>query len=153
MTTKYVARLNGEIIGKRSTAGRKYTHAVIILPSEPFSLAQAQFRKANDTDKSNFRYYCEVAEGRSQYEQTPEQIIRASTMIDGGFDAYVERQRMDAIKSHEERVAAGYFKPGVVTWCGRPDLAQKEASKRQGSPQIAQVWVVQAEEVIKAGAR
>lgn len=30
MSTKYVARVNGEIVGKRTTKDRTYTHAVVV---------------------------------------------------------------------------------------------------------------------------
>ena len=34
MTTKYVARLNGEIVAKRTTKDRTYTHAVVAIGKE-----------------------------------------------------------------------------------------------------------------------
>lgn len=86
MSTKYIARYNGKVIGKRTTKDRTYTHAVVA----------------------------------------------------GG--TYV----------HPQSDTQNLYEPGVVTWCGRPDLARKAAAS------FAKVWsvvnVVTAEEVIPARA-
>jgi hypothetical protein len=73
MPTKYIAKLEGKIVGKRTTRDRTYTHAVVV-------------------------------------------------------------QHADA-------------EPVVATWCGRPDLAQKEAASRRRGTYYTNVWIVDAEVV------
>jgi hypothetical protein len=148
--TNYIARLNNEIVGTRSSE-RTYTHAVVIQYNEQHFHDRAHNYEASGTDRKNFEYETEVASGRSPYEwnKNDAAIDKAKAIIEGGFDAYIERLRQRQIAIFETSRANGGFTPAVVTWCGRADLAQKEAAKRMGQPSIENVWVVQAETVEK----
>ena len=151
--TNYVAKLEGQIVGTRKS-DRTYTHAVIIQYSEEWhrerahSVAYAQYHNS----KSNFDYYSEIAargvEGElAQWRRMSRET--ADRIVAMGYDAWVEGRRLENIKQHEASVANGGFKPAVLCWNGRRDLADKEAAKRRAVASIAQVWVVEAEEVEK----
>lgn len=140
-STKYVARYNGEIVGTRTTASRTYTHAVVAQWNEAESRAAAYGYKATETDRKNFNFYSFIAQQEPGKICTPpgwrmtttftaEEITKDKALVDGGFDAYAERQRQRNIEWFELRLSEGYFKPFVATWCGRLDLAQKEYSRR-----------------------
>jgi hypothetical protein len=158
--TNYIARLNNEIIGTRSSE-RTYTHAVVIQYSETFYRLQAEStaHAAFHCSKSNFKYESEIAAGgvegemaKWKYmkrEEAERHVARASAIVAMGYDAWVEQRRQENIATHAANVAKGGFTPAVVTWCGRPDLAQKEANKRRGETSIANVWIVEAETVEK----
>lgn len=60
-----------------------------------------------------------------------------------GWDGYVAYLRAEAIARFEQQFANGGFEPRVEAWAGRPDLAQKEASRI--AKHYAKVWVVPAE--------
>jgi hypothetical protein len=154
--TNYIAKLDGKIIGTRSSE-RAYTHAVVIQHSEAWYREQAHsvaYAKGHNS-KSNFDYYVKIADGgvdaeRAEYKYTPlsqieERVAEAVAIRDMGYDAWVEQRRQANIARHE----ASNFQPAVLCWNGRLDLAQKEAAKYQGRPGIANVWVVEAEKVAK----
>jgi len=130
--TKYVARLNGEIIGKRTSVSRTYSHAIAVQRVEEYARRQAYDYKVTKTDRSNFNYYTEIAEGRSPYQHTTDEVVRASGLIDGGFDAYAARLRDRAIASFEAGKANGHYEPFVAAWAGRLDLAHKAVSQHTG---------------------
>jgi hypothetical protein len=150
----YVAKLDDKVVGSR-TSPRVYTHAVVIQWSEAKYRAAAYDYVATSTDKSNFAYYTKQAAHTVEtyltewkYSSTSEAeraINTAKENIEGGFDAYVERLRQRAIESFEKSVKAGGFAPGVATWCGRADLAHKEAAKYRKQDRIADVWIVLVE--------
>jgi hypothetical protein len=133
----YVAKLDGTIVGSR-TSPRTYTHAVIIQWNAEYFRTKAFGYKADDTDRSNFKFYTkEAAHTVESYiadskwtpvDEAAKRIADAKQRIEGGFDAYVARVRQDGIDRFEKGLEGGY-QPGVATWCGRLDLARKEASK------------------------
>lgn len=148
MAKKYIARLDGTIVGTRTTKDRTYTHAVVVQLSEDWARDKAYNYVPNDTDRSNFEYYVKIAEGRSSFAQTTENVLKASALIDGGFDAYVERIREAAIARFEAEVKRGKYEPEAVTWCSRLDLAHKQRAGLAGA-WVKEIWIVPAEEVTK----
>lgn len=145
MSKSYVAKFEGEIVGKRTSKDRTYTHAIVVIPSREYHRKAAYDYVADATDKSNFNYYLSIAEGRSKFTHSQDEVIKASIKVDGGFDAYVERIRQGKIANFEKQT----FEPGVVAWAGRVDLAEKAARQYRG-PRNEYVFVVPAEEVTKA---
>lgn len=156
----YVAKHNGEIVGTRSSA-RTYTHAVVIQHNEAWYRERAHsvaYAKQHHS-QSNFAYYQRIAasgvEGEmAEYKYTPRadierRVREAEHIVAMGYDAWVAERLAENIAQHAKNVDNGGFAPAVVTWCGRPDLASKEAAKRQGDPSFAGVWVVEAETVAK----
>lgn len=151
MPTKYIAKLHGVIVGKRTTQSRTYTHAVVVLEDVEADRKAAYGYVATKHDRENFNYQTEVATAGLDHEhmrwcteaQRIERLAEAVAEIAGGFDGYVARRRDKEIASFEDRLARGYYTPGVVTWCGRLDLAQKEANSRAG--RYLRVWIVEAE--------
>lgn len=150
MTTKYIARLEGKIVGKRTTKDRTYTHAVVVQPSESAAREACYGYTATKDDRENFDYYTGVvAQGtnhRNHYEGC-KNIERAKEQIEGGFEAYVARLKARAIERFENNVAKGEYQPHTVAWCGRLDLAHTEVARR--SKWYAKVWIVPAEVVQK----
>jgi hypothetical protein len=158
--TNYIAKLDGNIIGTRSSE-RTYTHAVIIQWSEEsfrerdHSVAYAQ----QCNSKKNFEYYCGIAahgiEGEmAQYkytslEEATRRVEHAKEIAALGYEGWVEQERMENIAEFEAKVARGGFTPAVLCWNGRRDLAEKEAAKYRGRADIANVWIVEAEAVAK----
>jgi hypothetical protein len=150
MTTKYIARLEGKIVGKRTSESRTYTHAVVVQPSESEARAACYGYTATKDDRANFDYYTNVATlgmKHSHYYEGSDIVERAKEQVEGGFEAYVARLKARAIERFEERVTKGEYQPHAVTWCGRLDLAHKEAARRKAyHPKI---WIVPAEVVQK----
>lgn len=155
--TNYVARLEGKIVGKRSTASRTYSHALVVQNVEEFARKRAYGYTSTDTDSSNFEYYsiiaqqtagvpCRPRDWKFDTTFTQDDIDEAKKRIEGGFDAYVRRLRDAAIATFEANKANGYFEPHVATWCGRPDLAQKAINSHTGLHR-AFVAIVAAEKV------
>lgn len=144
--TKYIARLNGETVGTRSS-DRVYTNAVVIQRSEAAARKAAYEYRSTTSDSSNFEYISIIAQGRSPYDfnKTEKATSDAKAQVEGGFDAYVRRLRERAIASFERYLADGHFTPVAATWCGRPNLAQKEAAKYRSAVNIENVWIVEAE--------
>jgi hypothetical protein len=152
--TNYIAKLDGNIIGTRSSE-RTYTHAVIIQWSEEsfrerdHSVAYAQ----QCNSKKNFEYYCGIAangvEGEmakykfTSLEEATRRVEHAKEIAALGYEGWVEQERMENIAEFEAKVARGGF------WNGRRDLAEKEAAKYRGRADIANVWIVEAEAVAK----
>jgi len=152
-TTKYVARLDGKIIGKRSTKARKYSHALVVQHIEDVACQVAYNRSAEwqKLDRKNFNYICEKAAAGIDHphywgddaKRTNEHAADAAVAA-AGLEAYIEARRQEAITSFERRKANGGFQPFVATWCGRPDLAQKAISTFTG-PACRFVAIVAAE--------
>lgn len=146
MATKYVAKWNGVIVGKRITQDRTYSHAIVVQNVEEAHRAAAYNYAATATDRSNFEYYTRIAEGRSQFKHTAEEVVEASIKIDGGYEAYIGRVRERMITWFEEKKAKGYFEPCVAAWAGRLDLAAKAVSQHTG-PKRKLIGIVEAEKV------
>lgn len=154
MTTKYVARLNGQIVGKRTTKDRTYTHAIVTQRVEEIYRAEAYDYVATPQDRANFAYYSSVvAQGLDHeyvrpttWRQTHDHklLADATARVEGGFDGYVARQRAELIARFEADKAAGNFNPRAVAWAGRLDLAQKAVAQHTNR-RVKLVAIVPAE--------
>jgi hypothetical protein len=170
---KYVAKLDGKVVGKRST-DRTYTHAVVVQDSEAVARSAAYDYVADESDRENFEYYTAIADlgirhdhgartrpyfadhsgerlatmKRCQDEDSSATINGAVESVEGGFDGYVARLRAEQIRRFEERRAEGRFEPYVIGWCGRPDLAQKLAAQNKSDGRNV-LGIVAAEETKK----
>jgi hypothetical protein len=139
MTTKYLARHAGQIVGKRTTKDRTYTHAYVMQYSEEKARAAAYGYVATKQDRKTYDWYAgRVASGAgarawpdSAYLAhvllTEKDITEAREQISGGFDGYVARLRQNQIDRFERKLAKGGFDPFVGGWASRPDLAEKAA--------------------------
>lgn len=171
--TKYIARLDGKIVGKRTTKDRTYTHAVVAQRDEEHYRKLAYDYIASENDVTNFgrcnliarcegnifdlRSWEKPADVAGQtiyhgndnvayyFSHTAKDIIEAKSIIAAGWLAYVESRRQDQIKSFEREKTLGHFEPHAITWCGRPDLAEKAKSSHWRASHCSNVWVVPAE--------
>lgn len=170
MATKYVAKYEGKVVGKRTTANRTYTHAVVTQDDEEKARAAAYGYKACGQDRANYEYHLEVAGcegviidatacswkkdmvGQRQSRgmvigYDAKEIADHKAEVVGGWTAYADRCREEKIERFERAKKNGAYEPGVATWCGRHDLAVKEANKRRGWNNIKMVAIVPAEKV------
>jgi len=139
MTTKYLARHAGQIVGKRTTENRTYSHAYVMQYSETKARDAAYGYVATKQDRKTYDWYADkVARGvgarawpDSEYLAdvllTEKDITEAREQIEGGFDGYVARLRQNHIDHFERNLAKGGFSPFVGGWASRPDLAEKAA--------------------------
>jgi hypothetical protein len=135
MTTKYIARLDGKIVGRRTTKARTYTHAIVVQRIEELARKDAYEYTATKEDRRSFDYYTAVAARTTEtqvphpagfnYTSSASEIADAKQRIEGGFDAFIARKRADYIERFEAHKAKGGFEPQVAAWAGRLDLAQK----------------------------
>lgn len=167
MATKYEAYLGDEMVGKRTTKSRTYTHAVVI----QFDEDQAR-TEAYDTDLStkfmkghrrNYAYKAEIAGlpatgGTTHHTNNGHKFTLNHDADDVAKErdflakyptpeAHCEAIRVRRIERFENAVESGEYEPGVTGWCGRLDLAQKLASKNEGQHWVRNVWIVPAIEV------
>jgi hypothetical protein len=150
--TKYIARLDGVVVGTRRS-DRTYTHAIVIKVDEEFARTEAYNYLATNYDLTNFNYFVEIADQGMQHEYVRPKSFRpdgdvdylqhAAEIAEAGWDAYVASRKASAIETFESRKADGYYEPKVVAWAGRPDLAVKRAREAE-SPRLAWVRVVPA---------
>jgi hypothetical protein len=158
--TNYVAKLDGTIIGTRSSE-RTYTHAVAIQHSEAWYRERAHsvaYAKEH-ASKRNFDYYAKMADAgveaeQAEYKYTPrseieKRVAGAVAIRDMGYDAWVAARLATNVAHHERQIERGGFQPAILCWNGRLDLAQKEAAKYQARADIAKVWVIEAETIAK----
>jgi hypothetical protein len=139
-TTFTVTAPTGEVL-TRTSENRTYTHAIIARPSYKGHLFSAG--QLSKTDMSNHEFHVAMANGahylaRSQPTayHTAEQI-EAERVEYAALAAQAPDAKAWAILKRDERIAtveankaAGYYDRFVaLTWCGRPDLAQKELAK------------------------
>lgn len=142
---------------------RIYTHTVLMRGGYEYALANASDKAWDKTEARNFNYYTALANGTHEHAQyTPftgyhpsftaekiaeieerkqqeiaKRIVDAAERIKGFASAaeWCEAQRAKMIASVEESKAEGkYDRWFNVSWNGRLDLAQKEASKAQRHP-------------------
>lgn len=159
MVKHYTAFLDGKLVGKRSTAGRTYSHAYVIQWDREAHRSAAYGYVATDSDRKNFAYYTFVAAQGPKLACRPpgwkfdasyseREIAEARRIIEGGYEAYVDRLRQKQIDHYKEDVARDRFEPHVAGWASRRDLAEK-AARQFCSRGCRIVAIVPAVEVAK----
>lgn len=124
------------------TTARTYTHIVVGHWDLDGARRAAYEFNGSPMTRKNFDYYQRQAylgpEGLQRehlaqwkYERPFESFVeehdRALAHIKGGYDEYVARIRRQRIESFHQSAADGGFNPFAFAWCGRLDLAQKQA--------------------------
>jgi len=139
---KYSATDANGLVHTRTSA-RVYTHMVVARPSYANAVARAS-RVHMPTQKSNFEYHMNIAEGviTSQYtsrDHAADDLGGATTL-----EQYVALNIKRALAAVEKSKAEGrfdrFFDKG---WCGRRDLADKLAAKAR-SDGYAEVAILPA---------
>lgn len=121
----------------RNSQSREYTHCVMVEYDHDVLRAAAEkaYRAKGwmRTYASNWRYLHETAAGTDHFP-SPERMADAKAQLEAtpDFESYAEHCVVDQLAKLEEAIAKGYYDPGVVTWCGRHDLAVKQLSKYDG---------------------
>ena len=125
-TTLFVTAPNGEKLTR--TTHRTYTHAIIARHSYDRALAHAA--TPAPVDALNFDYYVERADRGAAHphfrsDSDLEQYVQIAARHTK--ESYVEMKRQERIQAVDALKRSGYYeKFEAMTWCGRPDLAQKE---------------------------
>lgn len=138
--TQYEVRgPKGELLDTRtSTSCRIYTHAIAVRRNERYYRDMATVW--TKTNQSNAEWSWNnakkiVAAGQDDV-YGPRGLERAKEILDHGSLAnFATAELAKRISDHEERVLDGDFQRlEVITYCGRPDLAQKEHFKAAKQP-------------------
>jgi hypothetical protein len=141
MTTHYIATIDGCTF-KRSTAGRTYTHMVVVESNIVLQRKEVAERAAKEF-ADNLDWFNQQARGWWFYDgnrtQAPEKILfSAEEIADGkakiaaGVEGFVANKLANfdaAIAKHSRKSSDGKSTYGDAGWCGRADLAQKLAAK------------------------
>lgn len=140
--TKFIALLDGQVIGARTTASRDYTHFIVGTPNIEAARRHAYDYKGTKTDASNYRFHLAFLDGTSEFlrqvdwRTAEEQAEHNARYIESSrkelagienLEQYVASVRQRYIASFEERVAAGHFNPGVLQWSMSEANARKAA--------------------------
>lgn len=109
--TTYLAILNGNVVGKRTSENRVYTHVVVGRPDYDADMKRADCDWSYQG--SDFDYF--ASQGDTKH---------------GGCNSaaeYMAKKRADRVAEVEAKKAAGHYdKFEALTWCGRIDLAHKQ---------------------------
>lgn len=140
---------------------RTYTHAVVVRRAhQPIINHIENLEKLEGKGmRSSFQYYVDRIEaheaGRDYFFRsngckadplTPAEVEKAAAVRDAGFDGYVAARRKELMDRYTKMLDAGDFDSySAIGWCGRPDLAQKLASKEAGDSRWAEVKIVEAQ--------
>ena len=144
----YTATHNGFTSTRKSD--RTYTHAVLVKCSHQADLAEAERRaryaygwQSEELAKRAAADYAPSLYTTAAREAARQAFLEKSTA--GGLEAQVAKARAKVTAAAAKALGV---KPAQVpadfdtyyaaaTWCGRPDLAAKEAGKRPGSVIVA----------------
>lgn len=154
MTTTFLATDPTGAVHQRKSENRTYTHAILVRPSYEAALKYASTHQPYP-DVPNFEYYSKVVNGTSPYSQSESEIATAKDHVDGCADASAYMVKMSArrVADVEARKAKGDFDTFQArTWCGRPDLAQKELATAARFS-YAEVLMVEVTVKAKRGAK
>lgn len=150
-TTYTVTAPTGEVL-TRTSQNRIYTHAIIGRHS--YEAAMQRANRISAVDKDNHDFYVEMAnethrlaERREWHtvEQHAAEIAKYKTLAAQApnRDAYAELQRSIRVQAVEALKKSGFYERFVaMTWCGRPDLAQKELGKYSSAGSYVDVQAV-----------
>ena len=145
---EYVAKLDGAILGRRSSPN-VYTHAIIAQLDEEVERRYAYAAKPQEYEREWFDRYAAVAKskigelypGSSTRGQThlvtADKINDAKKEIAGGFKAFHARQRQERIDDFERDKRDGRFEPRVVKWLRPEDPRPKFDPDKQNEWKIS----------------
>lgn len=161
------------LVHKRTSQSRTYSHAVFARPSYEHAVANAQHKDWAKTEGSNFAYYLRIAGGRDAYPtknyramhadkwsaaeiaeeqvrvdaENAKRVANAQARVEGHtLESYLAAQQAERLANVEAaRVAGKYDSFVCLGWCGRRDLAEKQAAANRGK--YAEVIVAAAFEL------
>ena len=141
---KFIAKHNGEIVGRRTSKDRTYTHCVAFIPSYDVALAHVTSDAARAYEARDWDYMKACVDGSKPiYDMRYMDVYRLA--VEQGSDAYVQGRLDRAAAAIEAKKAEGYYSTmQVATWCGRRDLAEKEYRSRVGSKYLSEVAILEA---------
>lgn len=147
MANKYHAYIDGVMVGTRTSQSRTYTHCIAVKWSKDYALCQCSDPRSMAQDRKNYDFYMtEIDNGGDLRWLNAQAIADAKAARDR--DHYAERMVERYADRVERRAAEGYYGTWqVVTWCGRPDLAQKAYGQYANRRDVEAVRIVEATQV------
>lgn len=162
MATTFIAKVDGNVVGKRTSKDRTYTHCIVGRKSVGRYYAEAAAFWKSDAD--NWDYYRKQVEsgpggttyhhgdGRAFTLTTSEKDYERAKVILAEHPAPEGFQKARAAKRTEElskRFPGGNADLEVYTWCGRLDLAHKQLSSFGKSGYYSDLRIVEVEKIEK----
>jgi hypothetical protein len=139
MANKYIAVIDGETVGKRTSKSREYSHCIAVKWCRVYALKAVSDPRRMAMDAKNWAHWME-SEHNQRYTRA-EFLDRAKAASSGEEYADAEMRRStNNIMRDTDRYASWH----VITWCGRPDLAAKEHAKWSGRADVAQCRILDA---------
>jgi hypothetical protein len=155
----FIAKLNGEIIGKRTSLSRTYTHCVAARYSYEYA-RQNLNRSYSDGETWDYLTECSqriVGSLRSsgtridgstwEFRVEQHEVDKALIELAGRTrEQFIADRRAERLANLEKNREAGFYdRWNVMTWCGRLDLAQKQVSAYCKAKHYAEVKLLEAE--------
>lgn len=140
MARKLTAVFEGQTFSRRTD--RTYTHVVIAKGNKANDLAHAKQRAEWDV-KNNWAYYVrEADEATRNYSHTDDEIARFKHIVELGKAGYLAERIAASVERIEK---ADYTSYTAVAWCGRLDLANKQADAAQKRG-LLNVWIIEVQQ-------
>lgn len=112
----------------RRTA-RTYTHIVVARTDIEKQIRHA-VADAESTVRINWQYWTRETGDNPQYTHNAASMQEMREIVAMGRDGYQQHLEMTRLARIEKnRKAGGYARQHIVAWCGRADLAHKQADK------------------------
>lgn len=139
MAKRKLTALHEGVTFTRTTA-RTYTHVVIGRYDIEARVKSAR-QHASEYLRRNWDYYAQLADGTYRYlaQTNPEQIARAEALVAMGVDAAAQHEA-DRAEANARKNITGEWE--ALGWCGRPDLAIKEANRYRAGADLGFAEVV-----------
>jgi hypothetical protein len=119
------------------TTARTYTH-VVVVGGHKAALREARRLEDIASARASARRYREVIATNGASAQPFERSIVREALADGSYVKWAEKAEALAATLEASPITVD-GEPGVIGWCGRPDLAAKLAGKERASGMW--VWV------------
>lgn len=154
--TTYIATAPDGTVGKRTTKNRIYTHAVIGRRSYIKELATANSKGKQKSDGESWDYYMALNAGTHEhckFQHLDDDKHRAEwahfAHSNPNRAGYIARRHAERLAEVADNQASRYYQVWhTITWCGRPDLAQKQIAR------LATYWIdLQAVPAIQKGSK
>src|ERR1700693_5084008 len=112
------------------TTERTYTH-VVLVKSDYAHVYAGAIKGAADVARVNYPYYIKEANPATrQYKHSDAELARFAEIATMTIDQYAQYASDKAAERVDADLAAGAFdKFGPIGWCGRLDLARKQADQ------------------------